>query len=969
MSRRLIEETFPLKKVSVDSKHEKHAPRGHICTLHIWPARRPLAACRAVTIATLLPDPADASDTMKAEYSRIFGSPLPDKQREDLCELIKSLTRWGDENGKGDWEKKDQKGRWVNKLRIARELILKAYDGRPPKVMDIFAGGGAIPLEAMRLGCKVTANDYNPVAWFILKCTLEYPQRFAGKTHQLPNLNLDETPNLPGGGDLADHVRLWGQWVLENARKELQPYYQAVEDKPTVAYLWARTIPCQDPRCGGTIPLLKTLWVCTKAEKTLPDTPQNRARPDFLRLKETRNTTKVIINAKRALQLHADSHTKRIIFKITAPKRTEDVDEPTMTGRTAICPFCGSQQPGDYIKRCGHESKLNAQMTTVVYQEAYGKEYRSPTPEEINRAEQSSHALDAIANEIPYGSPDEPMQTDAGRWFTVPLYGFRKWSDLFTDRQLLALMTFVKWTRTASNKMRRCGYSEEWTEAVQAYLTVLVDRVAAYNSTICTWQIYSQKMGNTFTRYTLPITWDFAELNPYSNRVGSYYAHIGCVTHVLTNVRAIKPAPIPCVGQQSSRDQVQHTSDAIITDPPYYDAIPYADLSDFFYVWLRRCVGDRFPVQFNDLLTPKTDELVQHSGRFHGDRNVATAFYEHGMAESFRSARDSLNDDGRMVIVFAHKDPNAWETLTTAMIESGLVVTTSWPIDTEHGSRMSAQGNASLATSLWIVCRKRLANAGSGRYAEVKHNMQTRVTERLRYFWDAGIQGPDFVWSAIGPALESYSQYDEVKRHTGEGYEVHEFLAEVRRTVTDFALGKILRGASTDALDDWTRYYLMHEHHFGVGEAPVGECILLAQGYGISLNELMAARIGILKKSSSGSTLRLLRHADRRDGRVGGRHASGALPIIDMIHRIMNLWEAGESTQINAYVAAHGLHENNLFKSVIQALIEMSSQGSVEKSLLGTLIKYRPSSTATLGTSNTTVRDEDPQYYIEGVEA
>ena len=198
---------------------------------------------------------------------------------------------------------------------------------------------------------------------------------------------------------------------------------------------------------------------------------------------------------------------------------------------------------------------------------------------------------------------------------------------------------------------------------------------------------------------------------------------------------------------------------------------------------------------------------------------------------------------------------------------------------------------------------------------------------------------------------------------------MHEFLAEVRRTVTDFALGKILRGASTDALDDWTRYYLMHKHHFGVGEAPVGECILLAQGYGISLNELMAARIGILKKSSSGSALRLLGHTDRRDDRVGGRHASGALPIIDMIHHIMNLWEAGEGAQINAYVAAHGLHENNLFKSVSQALIEMSSQGSAEKSLLETLINYRPSPTALVGTLTSTVRDEDPQYYIEGVEA
>ena len=238
MPRRLIEEAFPLKKVSEDSKHEKNVRHGHISTLHIWPARRPLAACRAVTIATLLPDPADAPEKMKTEYERLSGSPLPEKQRDYLCnDLIASLTRWGDENGQGDWDAKDQKGRWVNKLRIARELILMACDGHPPKVMDMFAGGGAIPFEAMRLGCEVIANDYNPVAWFLLKCTLEYPQLLAGKTTKLPNLNLEEPPNLTNG-DLADQVRLWGQWVLENTRKELASYYPVIDNKPAVAYLW-----------------------------------------------------------------------------------------------------------------------------------------------------------------------------------------------------------------------------------------------------------------------------------------------------------------------------------------------------------------------------------------------------------------------------------------------------------------------------------------------------------------------------------------------------------------------------------------------------------------------------------------------------------------------------------------------------------------------------------------------------------
>ena len=302
MPRRLIEEAFPLKKVSEDSTHEQKVSRGKPNSLHYWPARRPISVCRAVTLATLLPDPVDASEVMKAEYTRLSGSRLPDKQREYLGNLIGSLTPWGSENGQGDWNEKDQKGRWLNKLRIARELIQSAYNGCPPKVLDMFAGGGAIPLEAMRLGCETTASDYNPVAWFILKCTLEYPQRLAGETTPLPKLNLDERPDLING-DLADHVHLWGQWVWENARKELVKYYPVIDSKPTIAYLWARTIPCQDQKkCGATIPLLKTLWLCRKAEKTLQDTPENRNRPDFLRLKKQKKQTKVIINARRAPQ-------------------------------------------------------------------------------------------------------------------------------------------------------------------------------------------------------------------------------------------------------------------------------------------------------------------------------------------------------------------------------------------------------------------------------------------------------------------------------------------------------------------------------------------------------------------------------------------------------------------------------------------------------------------------------------------
>ena len=504
-------------------------------------------------------------------------------------------------------------------------------------------------------------------------------------------------------------------------------------------------------------------------------------------------------------------------------------------------------------------------------------------------------------------------------------------------------MTFVKWTQVAREKIKFSGYPPEWIEAIEVYLAINVDRLADYASTICIWETQANEVKHTFARFTLPMTWDFAEGNPLSGQNRYYKGGIEYVgrflTKTLSGLRSGQlDAEVVNLPAQVLNGKPVNT---IITDPPYYDAISYADLSDFFYVWLRRSIGDRFS-EFVENLTPKLEELVQQH-KIDERGRIGKEFYEEGMAESFRSAYDLLCDDGRMVIVFAHKDPTAWETLTTAMIDAGLVVTASWPIDTEMSNRTGAIDSASLATSLWMVCRKRPEKARRGHYGKVKREMEERITERLRYFWDAGIQGPDFVWAAIGPALESYSSYKEVRRNTGEPFTVSDFLTEVRRIVTDFALGQILGGASTEALDEWTRYYLMHRNHFGTEDAPVGECILLAQGYGVSLDALTANRIGILKKASSGSKLRLLGHTDRNSDRVGQPHSSGGLPMIDMVHRVLNLWEAGDGAQLNAYLAEHGLRENALFKAVIQALIETSPPGSKERSLLETIINYQSS--------------------------
>ena len=918
--RRLIEQAFPLKKVSEDSRHEKNVRHGHISTLHIWPARRPLAACRAAIIAALMPDPGD------------------ERTRAELCKKIESITRWKSENGPA--------------LDFFRREIRKAYGGRAPRVLDPFAGGGAIPLEAMRLGCDVVANDYNPVAWFILKCTLEFPQRLAGKTWPLPREEAEEQGDEKSGGqlalldhqkgrpgDLADHVRYWGEWVLEHAREELAPYYPTVNGQPTVAYLWARTVPCPDPQCGAEVPLLKTLWLCKKAEKTLPDTPENRSRADFLRIKRTRNTTRVVINGRRALRLMPDPVERRVDFEIWTPGPKDEVPLGTMAGAKSRCPVCGVNISKAHIKECGHAGKMGTRMTTVVVDTGHGKEYRLPTPQEIEAVQRATDALPEAAAQIPHGLPTEPLPGPEILGFRVPLYGFKTWADLFTSRQLLALVTFVKWTRAATEEMQRMGYPEEWVEAVQGYLAMALDRFADYDSTICIWLQSLEAVAHTFTRFALPITWDFCEANPLSGRTGDYSGAFGWVGKVADHLLQ--------AGEVSERIWVEYGSathmtdtalvDVIVTDPPYYDAIPYADLSDFFYVWLRRTVGDRYPEIFTPPLTPKADELVQQrKGGAAGRRGKEE--YEAGMITAFRRAWGALVPDGQMVVVFAHKDPEAWERLVAAMIRSGFTVTASWPIATERGSRMRAHASAALSSSIWLVCRKRPEGEGVGRFGAVRRAMQERITERLRYFWDMGISGPDFVWAAVGPALESYSAYDEVRRLDGFPFTVSEFLREVRRLVADFALGQILKGRSTEGLDEWTRYYLIHRNHFSLAEAPVGECILLSQGYGLDLNDLRGPR-GFLVKAK-GSDLRLARWDERTRDDLGEPHASGGLPMVDVLHRLMSLWSAGQLDAVNAYVAEKGLHQNDLFWAMAQAVLEMAAPKSKEQTLLEVLVPW-----------------------------
>ena len=1034
--KRLIEVAFPLKQTSLDSVHEKNVRHGHISTLHIWPARRPLAAARAALIATLLPDPEDPEKRKeilermagrvveKIERRRINGR-LVEKVKE---ETVGGILHWGRENGPD--------------LQWFRDEIRKAYGGRAPKVLDPFAGGGAIPLEAMRLGCEVTAMDINPVAWFILKCTLEYPQKLAGQTRPLPEFALRDRDFMEsflkakefkgaslrtmlerlGHGqsesqleflshedpifeaDLAWQVRAWGRWVLARARKQLASYYPtyaelgpltpASEDaprplrlletdaegvaqldplnaaydadylrdprnprwiaKPTVAYLWARTVTCK--QCRATLPLLKTRWLCKKERKRV-----------LLTMAPNADGTGVVFGAETDVPRVGGN---------AAQRREHDkrVGGGTMSRAGATCPCCGGIMTKEDIRLEGRAGRLGAVMTAVVVNGAKGKEYRLPTEYEGSVAEVSEQELQTLYADIPFGLPEEPTPkagSGASRAFSVDGYGLDTWRKLFTSRQLLALGTLVLFIRQLSQELD--DWHADWREALAAILALVLDRLADYSSALCSWHNSGEKLGHTFARFALPIVWDYTEVNPLSDSSGNFLGALEWASRFGSHaIKSAKSAEAPCA-QRSSVIGVTGKYDAIVTDPPYYDAIPYSDLMDFFYVWLRRTTHGLCPAidgAFSAPLGPKWDhensdgELIDDASRFGGDRTKSKSNYEDGMARAFGACHAVLKPEGRLVVVFANKHPDAWETLVGALIRAGFVVDGSWPIQTEMGTRTRAMASAALSSSVWIVCKKR-APVRPGWDSSVLQEMRKNVTQQLRDFWDAGIRGPDFVWAATGPALEAFSKYPVVKKANDPNQlmSVSEFLREVRRMVVDFVVGRVLSqdGEETvTGLDDVTTYYLLHRHDFGMGDAPVGGCILYALSCNLSdaalvnQHDLLAqgGRRGTLEdgeangdeeESGGGGGAKLkLKPWNRRTGRNLGLEGSAGrpLPLIDQVHKLMHLWRGGDQGKVNNYLDERGLQRNALFAQILQALIELAEASSEERSLLEALSNH-----------------------------
>jgi adenine-specific DNA methylase len=983
--RRLIEAAFPLKQASLDSVHEKNVRHGHISTLHIWPARRPLAASRAALIATLLPDPGTPEERRKL-IEKIGGKVIKTTEKKktptkavDVLreETIGGVLHWGRESSP-DME-------WF------RQEIRKAYGGRAPRVLDPFAGGGAIPLEAMRLGCEVTAADINPVAWFILKCTLEYPQRLAGQHRPLPGFAV-ESPEFmesflkgtttltrkqldrqleavqghlfpPPDVDFAWHVRAWGSWVLEGATQNLRDLYPVVDGRPPVAYLWARTVSCKN--CRATIPLLKTRWLCKKENKRI-----------LLTLTRKTDGSGVDFSTQEDVP---------VVGGNPAQRREHDkrIGQGTMNRAGAWCPSCG--QPGtvsmsvDDIRQEGVARRIGAVMTAVVVLGPKVKDYRPPKAADLSAAAAAGPLRDRVFSYVPNGVPNEPLPPKEALGFRVPLYGLDRWDRLFLDRQLVALGTFVRHARESHAAMRAEGYPDEWIEAIHGYLALAIDRLADQSSSLCQPDPTPTQSGviHTFYRFALPMNWDFIEGVTIESSSGGFQGAVEWVAKVAEHLTRLPACPEPHVLKESATQIDLRGFDAVVTDPPYYDAIAYSDLMDYFYVWLRRTLHGasvQIDSAFSTSLSPKWDhsrrdgELIDDASRFGGDKRKSKHAYEEGMTRAFEMAFRALAPDGRLVIVFAHKQPDAWEALVSAVIRAGFVADGSWPIQTERVARTRSLSSAALSSSVWLVCRKRPEGARPGWDNRVLEDMRTSINACLREYWDAGIRGPDFVWAATGPALEAYSRHPVVKKANdpGKTMEVSEFLRAVRRIVVDFVVGRVLSPSEEEAVsgvDDLTTYYLLHRNDFGLEEAPIGPCILYAVSCGLSDADLadehdLLARTGGSASSNgdeeieesedseaeveegTGSKVRLKTWQQRRGKTMGYDIEGLPAPLIDQVHRLMHLWKAGDQVKVDEYLEARALAGNRLFHRVLQALIELADEGSEERALLESISNH-----------------------------
>jgi len=855
--RRLIEDLIPVAAINEVAQREKigHA-KTHPRKLHLWWARRPLAAARAAVYATLV----------RAEG-------LPEDARS--AEFFSALCRWGASDAA---------------IAEARERVLASNGGEPPKVLDLFAGGGAIPLEAARLGCEATAVELNPVAHLIQLCMLDYPQRF--------------------GPSLADDIRKWGErWVdaawgrvghlyppLEEKREDavggqldLDQDETSTEGRPPIAYLWTRTVRCPNPSMDGhQIPLVRQTWMARKKGRYA------------------------------ALRPRVDKAELTVGWELVEGASADELDfDPAGFSKRgkATCFVCGTSVDADYIKTEGRAGRLRTAplAAVLVHSSGRGREYFPPGSYQLPDEDDCQ----AVLNDLGIEPPEELVNDHDTLNFKVPLYGLTRFRDLFTSRQLATLCALAKGVREQYEAMVADGMDPKRAEAVCCYLGLSLDRTVDASTVLCTWVPQGEFHAHTYKRQALPMVWDFSEVNPFAGSVGDPRRYSENAAEMIEQLAGVEQR---CEVQRTSATQLPDhdaTYDAVITDPPYYDNISYADLSDFFYVWLKRSVGFLYPEHLAGELTPKRREAIVAPYRHDGDKDQAREFYEAEMEAAFREAHRVLKPEAPLVCVYAHKTTLGWAALVEALRRAGFTITEAWPLDTEMPERSIGQGTASLASSIFLVARRRSAD-GTGSYGDVVADLDGIISERLERLSDSGVSGSDLVIATIGAGLEAFTRYSSVELPNGEEVPAESFLEDVQSKVLNAVLGQV-HGLSNGVgtIDPATRYYVIARYSFGYADIEFDEANNLARSAGVELDDLTDGQVPLAKISKGKVHFRdYSERGEEPELGIGGDGADP--PLIDVLHGL--LWRASNRRDELGDYTVQATFEPAKLRLVAQAL-------------------------------------------------
>ena len=808
--KKLIEVSLPLEAINAEGAREKSIRQGHPSTIHLWWARRPLAAARAVLFAQLVDDPSSRPDEFPTVEEQ-------DAERARLHALIERLVLWDNTNDD-------------DLLRNAREEIRKSNDGTLPAVLDPFAGGGTIPLEAQRLGLESHASDLNPVAVLINRALIEIPPKFAGRAPVHPDAP-SQTISWDRAQGLAEDVRRYGAWLRNEAARRIGHLYPTITapggtSHRVIAWIWARTVTSPNPANPIETPLVRSWWLGKKKGQ------EHYIRP--------------IVEGST------------VSFEVLA-----GTDGPTGDSDGTI-DRKGGRAVGDgtpftlnYVREQGRAGKLGSRLMAVVAEGPRGRLFLSPTDEH-----EAAARIDA-----PEASPRGAIG-HYPRDIKTQTYGMTEWADLYTNRQLTALVTLSDLVEEARSKVLEDATASGWTrgdrldeggadaeayaDAVAVYLGLGVSKTADMNNALVSWKSSMNQAIHLFTRQAIPMMWDYAEVNPFAGAAGDVSVSLSNMAKVIDRLPATAFGDV----RQADASTRSYSGIAVSTDPPYYDNIGYSDLSDFFYVWQRRALGTVVPKLFGTMLTPKAEELVANPYR-HGGKDEAEQFFVGGFNQVFQRIRESANTDVPLTVYYAYKQQDAnddgqsstgWHTLLDGLIEAGWEITATWPMRSELSNRMLSQTKNALASSIVLACRPRQPHAPATTRRALVSALKAELPQALRRLMQGAIAPVDLAQAAIGPGISVFSRYSRVRESDGSDMSVRDALLLINATLDEVI------GEQESDFDPDTRFAVKWYRQYGWTQESSGIADQLARSSDTSIGAL--ERGGIFE--AKGGKARLL---------------------------------------------------------------------------------------------------------------